>query len=102
MGMGFAMANQMGQQFSQQQQSDGASSAGAPPPPPPALLFHVVINGEQQGPYDMNAIKSMISNQQISKNTLVWRNGMESWSEAGTVSELSGAFGSVPPPLPPQ
>ena len=102
MGMGFAMANQMGQQFSQQQQSDGASSAGTPPPPPPALLFHVVINGEQQGPYDMNAIKSMISNQQISKTTLVWRNGMESWSEAGTVSELSGAFGSVPPPLPPQ
>ena len=49
----------------------------------------------------MNAIKNMISNQQISK--IRWYgNGMESWSEAGTVSELSGAFGSVPPPLPPQ
>ena len=103
MGMGFAMANQMGQQLSQQQNpSSQPETGGTPPPPPPALLFHVVINGEQAGPFDMNAIKQMVSSNQVTKDSLVWRNGMSTWTAAGEVDELKSTFGSVPPPLPPQ
>lgn len=110
MGMGFAMANQMGNQFAQQQQgqqqqSQAQQNTGGPPPPPPvppALTFHAVINGAQAGPYDMNTIKQMISSNQLNKETLVWREGMAGWVAAGEVNELTGAFGSVPPPLPPQ
>ncbi len=103
MGMGFAMANQMGQQLSQQQNpSSQPDTGGTPPPPPPALLFHVVMNGEQAGPFDMNTIKQMVSSNQITKDSLVWRNGMSTWTAAGEVDELDSAFGSVPPPLPPQ
>jgi hypothetical protein len=32
----------------------------------------------------------------------VWKNGMPGWTAAGQVPELSGAFATVPPPLPPQ
>jgi membrane protease subunit (stomatin/prohibitin family) len=98
MGMGFAMANQMGNQFAQSNQQ-----ASAPPPvpgSPPALVFHAVLNGQQSGPFDMNTLKQMASQQLLTKETLVWREGMGNWQAAGELSELSGVFGSVPPPIP--
>lgn len=102
MGMGFAMANQMGQTFSGGQQANQGAQAGAstPPPVPPALTFHVVVNGQQAGPYDLNTLKQMAMQQQFTKDTLVWREGMANWTAAGQVPELSNIFGSVPPPIP--
>ncbi len=107
MGMGFAMANQMGQAFTggqqpQQQPQANQPQASAPPPIPPALTFFVVVNGQQAGPYDLNALKQMAMQNQINRDVLVWREGMANWQAAGQVSELSSLFGSVPPPIPGQ
>ncbi|NMM47660.1 SPFH domain-containing protein [Marinigracilibium pacificum] len=105
MGMGFAMANQMGNAFSQGQQPQAQQqqpSQATPPPIPPALTFHVVINGQQAGPYDMNTLKQMASQNQFTRETLVWREGMANWAAANTLSELDNIFGSVPPPIPGQ
>jgi membrane protease subunit (stomatin/prohibitin family) len=99
MGMGFAMANQMGNQFAQQT----TQQPSAPPPVPggpPALTFHVVLNGQQAGPFDMNTLKQMAGQQQLTKDTLVWREGMGNWQKAGELPELNSVFGSVPPPIP--
>ena len=104
MGMGFAMANQMGQTFgnNQQQATQPVSQpAGATPPPvPPALNYFVVTNGQQAGPYDMNTLKQMAMQNQFTKETLVWREGMSNWTASGQLPELSSIFGSVPPPIP--
>ncbi len=99
MGMGFAMANQMGNTFSQQNQAP-KQNAPTPPPIPPTLSFFVVSNGQQAGPFDLNTLKQMAGKQQFLKNTLVWRQGMDNWSEAQTIPELKALFGSVPPPIP--
>ncbi|GAA0893024.1 SPFH domain-containing protein [Fulvivirga kasyanovii] len=99
MGMGFAMANQMGQAFSQQQNQQ---TQGGPPPLPNQVAFYVAINGQQAGPYDMAALQQMVAQQQITRETLVWKQGMGNWTAAGQVPELNNLFGSVPPPLPPQ
>ncbi|GAA5030291.1 antifreeze protein, type I [Marivirga lumbricoides] len=96
MGMGFAMANQMGQSYNQQQ------AAGAPPPIPAQSTFHVVLNGQQAGPFDMATLQQMINQQQINRDSLVWKQGMSNWTAASQVPEFSTLFGSVPPPLPPQ
>ncbi len=96
MGMGFAMANQMGQSFNQQQPAPG------PPPIPNQVTFHAVVNGEQAGPFDLSNLKQMISQQKITRETLVWKQGMDNWTPAGQVPEFSNLFGTVPPPLPPQ
>ena len=105
MGMGFGMANMMmgnmNQAQAQPQQQQG-STPPPPPPPPPVLAFHAVINGQQVGPFDMNVLKQMVSQNQLTKETLVWRQGMAGWVAAGTVAELNDVFGAVPPPLPPQ
>lgn len=103
MGMGFAMANQMGQSMSNnQQQQNQAPSAGGPPPVPSSVTFFIAVNGQQTGPFDMSVLKQKVQSGELTKESLVWKNGMAAWSAAGTVGELNPVFGQVPPPLPPQ
>ncbi|HQO09388.1 MAG TPA: SPFH domain-containing protein [Clostridiales bacterium] len=96
MGMGFAMANQMGQSMAANQ----ARPASAPPPVPPALQFFIVFNGAQDGPHDMNGLKNLVLQNKLNRDTLVWREGMSSWTAAKDVPELNSVLGSVPPPIP--
>ena len=96
MGMGFAMANQMGQSMTANQ----ARPASAPPPLPPALQFFIVFNGAQDGPYDMANLKNLVMQNKLNKDTLVWREGMSAWAAAKDVPELGSVLASVPPPIP--
>lgn len=80
----------------------GMGGMAAPPPPlPTAVTFHAAINGAQQGPYDFGALSSLLSQGQLSGQTLVWRNGMAAWTPAAQVPELGQLFAAAaPPPLP--
>lgn len=73
--------------------------------PPPIPAYHVSIGGQQVGPYDAETLTKMIANGEISKNTLVWTNGMKSWEKAGDrIPELFDSeqtLDEAPPPLPP-
>lgn len=107
MGMGFAMANQMGQMFNQQQNTSQQQSprqtsggAGTPPPLPDQSQYFVAVDGQQTGPFDMKTVGNKIRNGEIKNDTLVWKQGMSNWEQAGSVSELSGNFGATPPPIP--
>ncbi|MFP4356312.1 MAG: SPFH domain-containing protein [Phycisphaerae bacterium] len=99
MGMGFAMANQMGQAMGNQQQ---APVPAGPPPIPQQASFYIAVNGQQAGPFDMATLQQQVSGGQLTRETLVWKQGMGSWTAAGQVGELSSLFGSAPPPLPGQ
>ena len=97
MGMGMAMAGQMANQMQTQQ----APAAPAGPPPLPAgQSFHVDMGGQSQGPFSMAQMQSGVANGQVTKDSLVWSEGMAAWAAAGTVAALSPLF-SAPPPLPP-
>jgi len=100
MGMGFGMANMMMNSMNQPMQQQGNSST--PPPVPGVVKYFVVVNGQQSGPFDMNAIKQMASQNQITRESLVWKEGMASWNPAGNQFDLSAIFGSAPPPIPQQ
>lgn len=112
MGMGFAMANQMGQMFNQQpsaqqggvQQNPSAQQAtggsGTPPPLPQQSQYFIAINGQQTGPFAMDVINQKVQSGVVSKESLVWKQGMSNWDQAGNVAEISGLFGAVPPPIP--
>jgi len=106
MGMGFAMANQMGQAFGgQQSQAPPAAQAAAPAGPPPiprAASFFIAVNGQQAGPFDMNVLKQKAASGELTKDTLIWKEGMAAWTAAGEVQAVSAIFGQTPPPLPPQ
>ena len=101
LGMGFAMANQMGQVFSNQQAANAVAS-GPPPIPSATVQYFVAVNGQQQGPYTPQTLEQMIRQGSLSRDTLVWKQGMAAWTKAGEAVDLTDFFGAVPPPLPPQ
>jgi membrane protease subunit (stomatin/prohibitin family) len=104
LGMGFGMANQMMgamNQTGQQNQQTQNNHEGTPPPVPGNIIFFAVVNGQQAGPYDIDAVKQLVQSGQINRETLVWKDGMANWTKASEVPELSVVFGSVPPPVPP-
>ncbi|MBO7541341.1 MAG: DUF4339 domain-containing protein [Bacteroidales bacterium] len=58
--------------------------------------YFCYINGQQYGPVGINDIKAY----HLNRDTLVWREGLENWVPAGTLSELSVLFAPAPPPAP--
>jgi hypothetical protein len=99
LGMGFAMANQMVGMFQQQQPGQ---TGVVPPPVPGSSQYFVVINGNQAGPFTMDVIQQMINQKTLTKETLVWKQGMDKWAKATDVEEVAALFTSTPPPVPPQ
>ncbi|HUL56461.1 MAG TPA: GYF domain-containing protein, partial [Usitatibacter sp.] len=92
--MGAQMMNNMGAAIG------APAGAGVPPPIPGAVMFHVAVNGAQAGPFDMNALQQQAASGQLTRASLVWRNGMPQWTKAGDVPELASLFANVPPPIP--
>ncbi len=92
--MGNQMAGMMGNINNPQNQQT--------PPPLPSANYFIVLNGQQNGPFHMQQMLELVQNQQLKKETLVWRQGMQNWLEAGQVQELASVFSAIPPPIPPQ
>ncbi|MBC8018263.1 MAG: SPFH domain-containing protein [Verrucomicrobia bacterium] len=91
LGMGGQMAGAMG----------GLLAGQAQPPLPPQVQFYVAVNGQQAGPFDLAKLQQMARSGQLTRASLVWKQGMAAWDAAGQVAELSAAFAAVPPPIPP-
>ena len=116
MGMASGMAGQMGQMMGNMGNAfnNQVAQASAPTPPPmpgqtppappmpQAATYFVLINNQQTGPCDMNAIRQMIGAGQMNAQKMVWANGMPQWAAAGTVPALAPLFQAPPtPPTPP-
>jgi len=95
MGMGFAMAGQLGQAM-----AGGGAAGAAPPPLPGTVQVYAAINNQQAGPFDAATLQRMISGGQVTPQTLVWRAGMAEWLPASAVPEVAALFQATPPPLP--
>jgi hypothetical protein len=72
----------------------------APPPLPQAQWF-LGINGQQDGPHTVEAVRAKIAEGVVTKDTLVWKPGLANWERAESVPEIAVLFAPVPPPLPP-
>lgn len=113
MGIGMMMATQMAQAAQTAQQPQQASPWGpqpqpagpppqaAPPPLPQQHPFYVAIGGQQAGPYPVDQLRQLAAQGQMTRDSLVWCQGMANWTKAGEVTELATLFGGLPPPLPP-
>lgn len=97
LGMGMAMANQMANAFKGAEQSTAASP---PPPIPQQRKFHVAVNGQPTGPFDVPTLGAMANRAELARDSLVWAEGMGGWEPASTVGDLASLFKSVPPPIP--
>lgn len=100
LGMGFAMANQMGKMVANSQTAQ--HSLGPPPLPleETESVYYVGKNGKKAGPFNRDAIAGYIRKGAISGDTLLWKEGMANWQMAEQFSEFASLLKSLPPPLP--
>jgi membrane protease subunit (stomatin/prohibitin family) len=94
LGMGFAMAQKMGEALNQKDQQQ------ATPPPMPAAAYFIAVNGQQQGPFALHVIQQMVTRGEFTAETLVWKQGLADWTKAIDTNDLKALFGAAPPPLP--
>ncbi|EGC03309.1 SPFH domain-containing protein [Ruminococcus albus] len=96
--MGEAMSQNMANAMNNAMNTQ--SMNGAVPPPIPNARYHIVINGQDAGEFDKQALSQMAIDGRINKNTLVWKQGMADWTAAGSVYELQDIFVNNVPPIP--
>ena len=97
-----AMGGVVGQKMAETMNSamsgmDTSAQQGTIPPPIPTIAYYVAINGQAKGAYSIDILQQMKLNGQLSKDTLVWKQGMESWEKAGNIEELQSLFVDIPP-----
>lgn len=88
-GLGMAMAGPIGQ-------GQARSLPGA------AAAYFVAVEGRQTGPFDITTLSNQAASGRLTRQSLVWTQGMPQWMRAGDVPELAEVFASIPPPLPPE
>lgn len=68
----------------------------------PVSAYHVAVNNQATGPFDIAALTQMAATGQLTADSLVWKNGMTQWEKAGMVDELKSLFNNAMPPIPTQ
>lgn len=100
---GMAMGGVIGQNMAGMMNNmmSGMGQPGQTPPPVPGSEgYHIAVNGQAAGPYDVATLTSMAQNGQFNADSLVWKQGMNEWTKAGSVDALKAVLGSTPPPVP--
>ncbi|MCC6422365.1 MAG: SPFH domain-containing protein [Phycisphaerales bacterium] len=107
LGAGYMMAQQFGQAINPANPPNPPANAPAagpptagPPPIPSAIAYFIVLDGQQAGPFDLGKLRENVSAGKLSRQTLVWKQGMAQWTAAGDLAELASLFASAPPPIP--
>ncbi|MSN26282.1 MAG: DUF4339 domain-containing protein [Geobacter sp.] len=67
----------------------------------PKTQYFLAINGQQTGPFDLDGLLQMAQAGELSRSSLVWRQGMTSWDKVENVQELVSSLGAILPPQPP-
>ncbi|MFH0965820.1 MAG: SPFH domain-containing protein [Planctomycetota bacterium] len=100
-GLGIGAGLAMGHQFARGLTPPTQTPSAAPPPLPPSIQWYIASGGQQVGPLTPDELQARIRAAQVTRETLVWRQGMANWTQAGQLPELAPVFGAAPPPLPP-
>lgn len=94
--VGQNMAGMMSGMMSGMNQQPAPSAV---PSPIPSITYHVVVDGQATGPYDLAALKQMVDAGQLTSDSLVWQAGMVTWEKAGAIDSLKELF-NITPPIP--
>ena len=105
MGLGLAMAQRLSETLARPAPaappaSPASPAPASPPPLPTATRYFVAIDNQQTGPFGLDELQQQARDGQLTRATLVWTQGMANWTPADEVTELSGLFAHLPPPLP--
>jgi len=65
----------------------------------PARLYYAALEGKQAGPFSETEIVRLINDRRVTKDSLVWHQGMTEWKKAEDVPEILRIIALSPPPL---
>ncbi|MBO6306006.1 MAG: DUF4339 domain-containing protein [Paludibacteraceae bacterium] len=89
-GMGMAVMQQVPQMMNA---AATAANQPAPPPIPKATAYFLAIGGKQYGPFTVEQLRPFVPTGQITKETLVWCQGMSAWEPAASRPDIAPIFG---------
>lgn len=98
-GMSMAVAQQMTQTMNQAMKDMFVPGAMNPMQQPLPKSYHVVIDGQQTGPFTEQEMMRLIGERRITKDTLVWTPGMQAWQPVEKVPQVLRLVALTPPPI---
>ena len=98
MAVGGAVGQNMAGIMNNAMNPNPVSQNNVTPPPIPTAAYHVAVNGQATGPYNLQVLRQMTGTGQLTTDSLVWKVGMAAWTKAGETDELKALFA---PPVPP-
>lgn len=58
--------------------------------------FYIAVNGQQTGPFSLDDLRT----KNIQHDTLIWTEGLDSWTKAAQVAIVKDILKATPPPIP--
>ncbi|MDR1072183.1 MAG: DUF4339 domain-containing protein [Treponema sp.] len=58
--------------------------------------YNVAVENQPTGPFGMSELEQMTQNGRLTKESLVWREGLSRWEAAGNIPELARLFQTAP------
>ena len=100
MAMGGAIGQNMAEMFNNMNQ--GINTPNITPPPMTQTIYFMALQNGQYAQYDINGLKNNIAQGLLTKDTLIWKQGLPNWVKAIEVAEVNALFdgGIVPPEMP--
>jgi hypothetical protein len=78
---------------------NGSANQGMSPPSIPTVKYFVAEEQKPIGPFEKRELIQMAINGKLTKDTLVWTQGMEKWIKVEDVAELKDACNFMPPKI---
>ena len=65
-------------------------------------IYFMALQNGQYAQYDINGLKNSIAQGLLTKDTLIWKQGLPNWVKATEVAEVNALFygGIIPPEMP--
>ena len=79
----------------------GAPGIAPPPVATPQFSYHMSVAGTNYGPYTTSQLQQYVQTGQVTRDSLLWREGMAAWLTAGQIMELAHLFAPAPAAAPP-
>ncbi len=98
-GLGMGIAQQMVGMMNQYMQQMYVPGSIQSMPKSMPNIYYVAIDGQQVGPLNDKELSQLINQKRISKDTLAWVPGMNSWKPVEQIPAILKVVALTPPPL---
>jgi hypothetical protein len=98
-GIGIAVAQQMVKTMNEAISNMHVPGAMNPMPTVPQTVYYAIIDNRQTGPFSEQELSRLITERKITKDTYIWKPGMQKWEVVEKLPEVLKWVALSPPPF---